>query len=80
MSLIKKADVQNYLSARRRRSMFPFEPASRPEGSHEAQTRTPKPHQGHDRELSPVTGSIPATENYGSGRSAYTSTARKPQV
>ncbi len=33
MSLIKKSDVQNYLSARRKKIVFPFGPASQPDAT-----------------------------------------------
>jgi hypothetical protein len=33
MSLIKKADVENYLSARRKKIVFPFGPVSQPDAT-----------------------------------------------
>ena len=33
MSLIKKADVNNYLAARRKKLVFPFAPVSQPDGT-----------------------------------------------
>jgi hypothetical protein len=33
MSLIKKADVNNHLAARRKKLIFPFAPVSQPDGT-----------------------------------------------
>jgi hypothetical protein len=87
MSLIKKADVRNYLSARQRKNL-PFGPISQPDatgysgdGSREAKVNEPKSRQGHDQERSSVRPSVAAAESHaGPARSAYTSTVRKPQA
>jgi hypothetical protein len=53
MSLIKKADVQGYLSARRRKIVFPFAPKRQPnaignsgDGPREAKVNDPKVSSG----------------------------------
>lgn len=88
MSLIKKADVQNYLSARRRKTVFPFAPIRQPDAtgysgagpSREAKVNGPKPRQVDGQEPSSISPSATATESrVDPARSTYTSTIRKPQ-
>jgi hypothetical protein len=69
MSLIKKADVQDYLSARRGKTVFPFGPISQPaagdsgDGSREAKVNEPKSRQVQDREHPSIRPSASATES-----------------
>jgi hypothetical protein len=75
MSLIKKADVQNYLSARRRKTVFPFAPIRQPDatgysgaGSRDAKVDEPKSREPKSREVdgqepSSTSGSAAATES-----------------
>jgi hypothetical protein len=87
MSLIKKADVQDYLSARRRKIVFPFAPIRQPNAigysgdeSRKAKVNEPKSRQGYDREHSSVRPSAAATESHvGPARPAYAPTVRNPQ-
>ena len=88
MSLIKKADVEDYLSARRRKIVFPFAPIRQPNVtghsgnvSREAKLNEPKPRQVDDQERSSIRPSVAPTKSYfGPDRSADTSAARKPQA
>jgi hypothetical protein len=63
MTLIKKADVNNYLAARRRKTVFPFKPVSQPDATGYS--------GGEPRDLNP---NVPAL-----GSSVDTSTTKKPQ-
>jgi len=88
MSLIKKADVQDYLSARRRKSVFPFAPIRQlntagysGDGSRKAKVNEPKSPQVDGQERSFIRPLVAATKShFGPDRSADTSAARKPQV
>jgi hypothetical protein len=88
MSLIKKADVNDHLAARRRKRLFPFKPISQPDatgysggGSREARLNERKSRQGYDRELSSVRPSVTASESHVvSVRSVDTSTVKKVQA
>ena len=88
MSLIKKADVQDYLSARRRKIVFPFAPIRQPNatghsggGSREAKVNESQSRQVDGQERSSITPSAAATESHvDPARSTYTSTVRKPQA
>lgn len=88
MSLIKKADVQDYLSARRRRILFPFAPIRRPNasgssgnGPREAKVNEPKLRQVDGQERSSIRSSDAATESHvDPAHSTYTSTVRKAQA
>jgi hypothetical protein len=88
MSLIKKADVQDYLAARRRKIVFPFAPMPKANatdslgaGPREASVNGRKPRQGHDEEHSSIRPSAAATESHvDPAGSIYTSTVRKPQA
>ena len=87
MSLIKKANVQDYLSARRRKIMFPFAPIRQPiassssgNGLREAKLNEPKSRQVDGQERPSIRPSNAATEFPSDrARSTYTSTARKEQ-
>ena len=88
MSLIKKADVQDYLAARRRKTVFPFAPIRQPNataysgnGSHEAKVNEPKSGQVDGQERFSIKPSAAATKShFGPDRSADTSTVRKAQA
>jgi len=88
MSLIKKTDVQDYLSARRRKIVFPFAPASQRDatihsgsGSRDAKLRALKSRQVDGQERSSIRPSAAATESHiGPVPPASTSTVRKPQA
>ncbi len=71
MSLIKKADVQDYLSARRRKIVFPFAPIRQPnttgysrDESREAKVNEPKSRQVDGQERSSIRPSAAATESH----------------
>jgi|HubBroStandDraft_1064217.scaffolds.fasta_scaffold386244_2 hypothetical protein len=88
MSLIKKADVQDYLSARRRKIVFPFAPIRQPnttghsgDESREAKVKEPKSRQVDGQERSSIRLSVAATKShFGPDRSADTSAARRPEA
>jgi hypothetical protein len=88
MSLIKKADVEDYLSARRRKTVFPFAPIRQPNatgpsgsGPREAKVNDPKSRQVDGQERSSIRPSVAATESHvDPARSTYTSAVRKAQA
>ena len=88
MSLIKKADVQDYLSARRRKIVFPFAPIRQPDaaghtgdGLRKTKVNESKSRQVDDQERSSTRPSVAASKShFGPDRSADTTAARKPQA
>ena len=88
MSLIKKADVQDYLSARRRKIVFPFAPIRQPDAaghsgdvSREAKVNEPKSRQVDGQERSSIRPSVATTESHvDPARSTDTSAVRKAQA
>jgi hypothetical protein len=88
MSLIKKADVQDYLSALRRKIVFPFAPIRQPDAaghsgdvSREAKVNESKSGQVDGQERSSTRPFAAATESrVDPARSPNTSTVRRPQA
>jgi len=88
MSLIKKADVQDYLAARRRKIVFPFAPIRQPnatghsrDGSRETKVNEPKSRQVDGQERSSIRPSDATIEfHVDPARSTYTSAVRKAQA
>jgi hypothetical protein len=88
MSLIKKADVQDYLSARRRKIVFPFAPLRQPDavghsgdGSREAKVSESQARRVDGEKRSSIRPSAAASESHvDSAHSTYTSAVRKPQA
>lgn len=88
MSLIKKADVQDYLSARRRKIVFPFAPIRQPDaaghsgdGPSKTKVNESKSSRVDGQERSSISPSAAATESrVDPARSTYTSAVRKPQA
>jgi hypothetical protein len=88
MSLIKKADVQDYLSARRRKIVFPFAPLRQPDaaghsedGFREARVNESKSRRVDGEKHSSIRPSAAASESHiDPARSTYTSAVRKPQA
>jgi hypothetical protein len=88
MSLIKKADVQDYLSARRRKIVFPFAPFRQPHAaghsgdeSREAKVNESKSRRVDGEKHSSIRPSAAASESHvDPAHSTYTSAVGKPQA
>ena len=79
MSLIKKCDVQNHLSARRRKTVFPFGPARKSNVIGNSGTELPSDVR-HDSGLEPLSKISPIGVLTGPGRPVAPPVIEKPQV